>query len=260
MRRNKGFRECVDLMKKPLIIMFAVLFLFNATSAFAEKGYGFQVANVAHPQNVRPNESFLMEVTIHYWIGPYFREKIQLQVRVYDIDNGATILIQNYPYEEYDVSGEDSYTFTITAPDHSGLWHLSVRAYLVATHYDLGHADTDWYKDIEIQVSETTIPTTATTYSTVAQTSSTPDTTAYWSTTESTAIQSSLTDIKSSLSVQNTYVLVAAVAVVTVVLAVAISRSRRKDSAETLTSKYCVQCGMRLEGNAEFCNRCKTRQ
>ncbi len=247
-------------MKRPLIIMFALLLLFNATSAFGEKGYGFQVVNVAHPQNVRPNESFLIDVTIHYWIGPYFREKIQLQIRVYDIDNGATILIQNYPYDEYDVSGENSYTFTITAPDHSGLWHLSVRAYLVATHYDLGHADADWYKDIEIQVSENIIPTTATTYSTVAQTSSTPDVTAYWSTTESTAVQSSSTDIKSSLSVQNIYVLVAAVAVVAVILAVAISRSRRKDSAKTLTNKYCVQCGVQLEGNAEFCNRCGTKQ
>jgi len=247
-------------MKKTLIIMFALLFLFNATSAFGEKGYGFQVVNVTHPQNVRPNESFLIDVTIHYWIGPYFREKIQLQVRVYDIDNGATILIQNYPYDEYDVSGEDSYTLTITAPDHSDLWHLSVRAYLVATHYDLGHADTDWYKDIEIQVSETTIPTTATTYSTIGQTSSTSAVTTYWSTTESTTIQSSSTDIKSSLSVQNTYVLIAAVAVVIVFIAVAFSRSRRKDSAKAPASRYCVQCGVQLEGNAQFCNRCGTKQ
>jgi zinc-ribbon domain len=247
-------------MKKLLLFIFVLLFSFNLTSALAEKGYGFQVVNVTYPQNVRPNENFLIYVTIHYWIGPYFRDKIQLQVRVHDIDKDATILIQNYPYEEYNVSGEDFYTLTLTAPGHIGLWHLSVRAYLVATHYDLSHAETDWYKDVEIQVSETAISTTATTYSTIGETSSTSTEITYESTTQFTTIQSSLTDIVSLPSVMNTYVLVASVAVAAVVLAIVFSRSRRKDSARTPIGKYCVQCGIQLEGNAKFCNRCGTRQ
>ena len=121
LRRNKGFWECVDHMKKSLIIIFVLLFSLNVISAFAEKGYGFQVVDVTYPQTVSPNENLLISVTIHYWIGPYFRDKIQLQIRVYDYDKDATILIRNYPYEKYNVSGEDLYTLTLTSPGHSGL-------------------------------------------------------------------------------------------------------------------------------------------
>lgn len=136
-------------------------------SASAEKGYGFQILDVSYPQVVKPNEAFQIDVRIHYWIGPYYRDKIQLQVRIIDHDNEATVLIQNFPYNEYNVSGEDVYTFKLTAPSYSTTWRISVRAYLVASHYDLTHAETDWYKDIEIQVFDATTTSSSTTETSV---------------------------------------------------------------------------------------------
>jgi len=238
-----------------------LLFLFYTTSIFAEKGYGFQVVNVAYPQFVRPNETFQISVTIHYWIGPYFRDKVQLQMRVYDHGNDATVLIENHAYDEYNVSGEDVYALTLTAPNYNTSWRLSVRAYLVASHYDLSHAETDWYKDIEIQVSETVIQTTTTTYSTIEQAASTSAETTYETTTGSTTVATSVTQTVIPFSLQNAYILAGIAAVAIGFLAIALVRIRRKNIAESaVTVKYCIQCGIRLEAGERFCNRCGAKQ
>lgn len=143
-------------MKKVFYCLLPIWISGLILSASAEKGYGFQIVDVSYPQVVKPNEAFQIDVKIHYWIGPYYRDKIQLQVRIVDQDSEVTILIQNFPYDEYNVSGEDVYTFILAAPSYGTTWNLSVRAYLVASHYDLTHAETDWYKDIEVRVSYAT--------------------------------------------------------------------------------------------------------
>jgi len=257
-----GARTCDGMMRILFSFLLLTLLCGPLFSARGEMGYGFQVVNVSYPEVVVPSETFEIDVTIHYWIGPYFRDKIQLQIRIIDLNNDATILIQDFSYDQYNVSGEDVYTFSLTAPNDAMLWNLSIRAYLVASHYDLTHAENDWYEDIEVHVSNATPTTHSTTTS--EKTTTRTSTTQTISTSKPTRTTGTAISPAQVLR-QNTYTLIGITVIVLAILAILSlhrSRSRRPVSSkdQSMNIKYCLQCGSRLQADMRFCNKCGAKQ
>ena len=87
---------------RTISISLSLLFLcFSIFPIYAERGYVFHVLDVTHPEVVKPNEEFNIDVKIGYWIGPYYRNRIQLQIRVFDYNNDQIILIKNFEYNQF---------------------------------------------------------------------------------------------------------------------------------------------------------------
>jgi hypothetical protein len=219
------------------------------------------VSHVDYPRSVKPGEEFEIKVTIEY-SSPY-----EIRVRLWDLDVNRPIDEVTDKFGPY--MGTETYTFKLKASTEPTIWRLSVDVeYLLPYYIDQSRTykrtEPGWYYNFEIYVGvETTTATISTTptYSyeetqTQIEASTTAET--YVMNASSFATYTSPLTVGWNLPVYTPYILGGLVALAVAIAFLALRAYR--PSRIPAGVKHCVNCGVELPLDAEYCHECGAKQ
>lgn len=136
-----------------LVLMLLAMYLVPVD---AQPAWGARVTDVQYPERLAPNQPDMVRVTIEYYgLGAGYRYYATLQVTVFDIDS-ANYLARFVDPTAYGF-GVKTYDIAITSPASEKMWHLSAQALIAVTALGgagLYHDPYDWYKNFDINISE----------------------------------------------------------------------------------------------------------